>query len=433
MLLGVAFVLKLYGGPFLLYFAAKRQWKALAGMAVAAGIGIATATLLFGWGGVSYFALHIFPRAVQGETLDPYNSGNGSLSTLLRRTFVPEAELNAAPVFNTPGLFFFLQPFLVLAILFLPLVSVRDSPEEKQDFAFFCIAVLLASPNVASYTFILLLLPITLLINEAGASERSILVFCYILLTFPMPSGWRWMFPKLWLLVAVFLVVLRRYRGLVDVRLSFAAIGLAAAIAAGTAARREIAYQQEPVRKCERAVTQRGAIYSSSPAVMRSGIVYEAIGRTHYVLQWAHEHRVDEFAFAGEALDPVAVSPNGPIRFRLIAHGASRNMLLDIRNGGTVTALGQGGRWEEQTSTRTAALSPDGRWVAFTGCRGGSEQIWIRRSDGGSPARLTGGDCNNFSPAWELDSRGLIFASDCDRGIGLPGLYRMRLDHVGQR
>ena len=32
---GIAFGLKLYGGPFLLYFAAKRNWKAVAGMTVA--------------------------------------------------------------------------------------------------------------------------------------------------------------------------------------------------------------------------------------------------------------------------------------------------------------------------------------------------------------------------------------------------------------
>jgi len=37
---------------------------------------------------------------------------------------------------------------------------------------------------------------------------------------------------------------------------------------------------------------------------------------------------------------------------------------------------------------------------------------------------LTGGTCNNWAPAWELNSRSLIFASDCDRGLGMPALYR---------
>jgi Tol biopolymer transport system component len=150
--------------------------------------------------------------------------------------------------------------------------------------------------------------------------------------------------------------------------------------------------------------------------------VYESIGRDHYVLRWLHENRIDWFAFDGEALHPVAQSPDGPIQFELVAHGASTLWLLDPSTGKVVVssdpAAGDAAR---------PASSPDGKWLAFTVQRGGSKQLWLQPTDGSRATALTGGACNSFSPAWELDSRAIVFASDCDRGLGLPALYRARI------
>jgi Tol biopolymer transport system component len=71
--------------------------------------------------------------------------------------------------------------------------------------------------------------------------------------------------------------------------------------------------------------------------------------------------------------------------------------------------------------------SPDGRWVAFESARNGPKQIWLRNIASGAEELLTSGNCNSTSPEWELDSKAIIFASDCGRGIGLPALYRARV------
>jgi Tol biopolymer transport system component len=76
------------------------------------------------------------------------------------------------------------------------------------------------------------------------------------------------------------------------------------------------------------------------------------------------------------------------------------------------------------------AVSPEGNWLAFTLARAGTRQIWIQNLKTGNPTAVTEGACNSFSPAWEPDSRALIFACDCQRGIGLPALFRARLDAV---
>jgi Tol biopolymer transport system component len=72
-------------------------------------------------------------------------------------------------------------------------------------------------------------------------------------------------------------------------------------------------------------------------------------------------------------------------------------------------------------------VSPDGRWIAFETDRDGPKQIWLQDAASGREVRVTGGHCNNTSPAWELDSSAIIFASDCGRGIGLPSLYRAKV------
>ena len=73
------------------------------------------------------------------------------------------------------------------------------------------------------------------------------------------------------------------------------------------------------------------------------------------------------------------------------------------------------------------AWSPDGKWIAFEQALDGPTHMWLREAAGGKERELTGGNCNSFEPAWELDSASFIFASDCGRGIGMPALYRAKI------
>lgn len=425
LIIGAVFALKLYGGPFALYFAARRRWIALASMMVAFASAVTIAMMMFGGREIVYFATQILPRALEGQTLDPYNSGNGTISTLLRRALVMEPELNPHPLWVAPSVFFFLQPFLTVLILIFPLLCLRESIREKRGFAWFYLALILASPNTASYTFILLLLPIALLLDEAGWTERVVLISCYVLVTLPLRPAWSSFFPNVWLLLIMFLLAGHQSRQLVRAKQIMAAGALATAIAIPIAWHRQEAYLQEPERRWEQIAVQQGAIYSSSPAVLRSGIVYESIGKVHYVLRWFHDGRNEEIAFPGDAFHPVAQSPDGPVQFELVAHGASRTMLFDVLTRKLVR-----GSLEPSEQGSPSAISPDGRWIVSTKSPGGYKQIWLQRTTGKPALQLTGGDCDSFSPVWELDSTAVLFASDCGRGIGLPALYRARLDKV---
>jgi Tol biopolymer transport system component len=73
------------------------------------------------------------------------------------------------------------------------------------------------------------------------------------------------------------------------------------------------------------------------------------------------------------------------------------------------------------------AVAPNGRLLAFACSTTGARHVWVRNLESGRSLRLTNGLCNNDAPAWDPESRSLVFASDCSRGLGLPALYRIKL------
>jgi len=492
-LLGGVFALKLYGGPFILYFAWKRQWRAVAGMLVSAAAFAAVSFYLFGWADNVYFLSHVLPRSLEGMTLDPFHPANGTFSTLLRRAFLGEPELNPDPLLNLPFLYFFLQPFIALTVLAFALIPRGESPPDRRDLAWFLVAMLLISPNTASYTFVILLPAIALL------EPTLLFVAAYALLCLPLYSVWSWFFPRVWILLALYLVAGRDHWRTLRLRSAAIAVALACAIATPLAIIRQRNHEREPSRQFERLAIQKGAVYSSSPVSTAQGIFYESIDQGRYVVAWLQGTRKRTLLFEGEAFHPASNPAGGPVYFELVAGGHSRIMALDtttgksevvvstdfeptepavspdgrliafvtrgalaIRRAGTtvtrnlpgpvhdaaffpdsarlaVSAGPEGhahiflldlvsGRTDPLTNGMDEeihpAVSPDGGWLAFTRSSHGTEQVWAQNLQTGASRQLTGGQCNSFSPSWEPAASALIFASDCGRGLGLPGLYR---------
>jgi Tol biopolymer transport system component len=81
---------------------------------------------------------------------------------------------------------------------------------------------------------------------------------------------------------------------------------------------------------------------------------------------------------------------------------------------------------ERATSPRRfPAVSPDGRWLAFSQREGGNWQLWVQDHTTRAARRLTDGDCNSTAPSWYPDSKHLVYATDCGRGFGLTALCRI--------
>ena len=80
-------------------------------------------------------------------------------------------------------------------------------------------------------------------------------------------------------------------------------------------------------------------------------------------------------------------------------------------------------------SARYPAVSPDGGWLAFSCDQGGSWQLHVMTVEGTQERQLTDADCNSVAPAWTTDSKRIIYATDCGRGLGLPALAETSLIH----
>jgi hypothetical protein len=495
-LLGLIFALRLYTAPFLLYFAVRRQWKAMYGMLVSILVLSIVAIGIFGFDAVWFYATTILPRGLDGTITDPYLPGWGSMTAFLRHTFVREAELNPHPAFDAPSVFFLLRGLYTLGLLALSLLAIpRESSEEDRAFAWFVIVLFAISPHTASYHFLLLLVPVALLLRGAPRTWSIGLLVLYVLVELPIRPWYAEFFPKAWLMLVLLLytgwrfVLASRRAPLVA---AFAVVILASA---ADTYRRSKSYRTEPPSVAAHAVVEPGAIFSSAPAIAGDEIVYQAMAEERYVIRAAKRDTIRTFAFEGHALHPVVAA--GSIYFELVAGGHSRicrfdpvtrkfdfltdstldavepavspdgtklafvaNGSLYVQESGTRSVVyessgvsapaffpdgvriafadgpagrrsirvinGRGGTAQtiiEGRDTFEPSVSADGSRIAYTASEMGGAEIWLRDLATGTDHRLTSGACNNTSPAWRVDSRHVVFASDCDRGVGLPALY----------
>jgi hypothetical protein len=77
---------------------------------------------------------------------------------------------------------------------------------------------------------------------------------------------------------------------------------------------------------------------------------------------------------------------------------------------------------------RDPAVSPDGRWLAYSRFGSGAWNLYLldlRQT--AAPRRLTDAACNQVEPSWEPDSKTLLYASDCGRALGFTATCRRRI------
>jgi hypothetical protein len=102
------------------------------------------------------------------------------------------------------------------------------------------------------------------------------------------------------------------------------------------------------------------------------------------------------------------------------ANVAGRPSLFIANQGGSIQSLDTG-------ITRYPSVSPDGHWLAYSQLQRGSWNLWLRNLTNGQTERLTNAECNDTEPVWTEDSRSLVYATDCGRGLWLSALCRRRV------
>lgn len=121
---------------------------------------------------------------------------------------------------------------------------------------------------------------------------------------------------------------------------------------------------------------------------------------------------------ASDVLD-FAFLPDDRIVLAAQREGRSTLSLIHPLAGGPL-ALDTGGG-----SARYPAASPDGAWLAYAQLQRGQWQLWQMNLATRERRQLTFADCNSVLPSWSPDSRRLVYASDCGRGVGHTALCRI--------
>lgn len=78
-------------------------------------------------------------------------------------------------------------------------------------------------------------------------------------------------------------------------------------------------------------------------------------------------------------------------------------------------------------AARYPAVSPDGRWLAYSGREGSTWQLRVQDLVSQAEQRVTHADCNAVTPTWTKDSESLVYATDCGRNLGNTALYQVRV------
>jgi Glycosyltransferase family 87/WD40-like Beta Propeller Repeat len=121
---------------------------------------------------------------------------------------------------------------------------------------------------------------------------------------------------------------------------------------------------------------------------------------------------------SGWNLEEISISPNDSIVVAATKNrGESR--LYTVRGVDQLELIPVG-------EARYPAISPDGRWLAFSSYQSGYWNLSLRNVSTSEVRRLTTVACNQTQPAWLPDSKTLLYSSDCGRAVNFPAICERR-------
>jgi hypothetical protein len=370
---------KIFPAALLVYFAIRREYRALwwaVGAAVVLG---ALGIIAMGWAPHRVYLQEVLGRSLRGEIQDPYNIQWNTFQALLRRAFVRDELLNRQPIWDVPWVFFFLRPLATIAIAAVTLYSIARARTQDTLLAYGALIAMvsLITPSQASYHQVLFYPAIAALAARRDERIKRLVppvLFAFICsnlmgatAVFDRGITMLLAFPRVWFVMvlwSVFVSVLN------PVRLRISPYVVAVTVLAVSAVTAMAFFEN---RRWIADVSDGATLVSVFPAA---------------------DLEVQPRFVDGRLVTSV-----------LTNDGLSNPLPLD----------------------KDADTSPDGRWTAFATNERGNWDIAIRSKATGDRRFLTSSSANDITPAFSPDGRFVYFASDRHRGYRFTTIYRISL------
>jgi hypothetical protein len=168
-------------------------------------------------------------------------------------------------------------------------------------------------------------------------------------------------------------------------------------------------------------------IDAQSPAAAPDGhslaFLRERGGRKQLFLRETDRAGAEESQLTSDSsawnVEELAFAPNGSL-IMAATQNSGRSGLYTVSRNGQIEPMMAG-------EARYPAVSPDGRWLAYSRLQSGNWNLYLRELATGAARRITDAPCNQIEPAWEADSRTLLYGSDCGRSLWFTAVCRRRI------
>ncbi len=317
-LLGFGTALKLYPAPFLVYFVARRDWRAVFAFAAAVVASYAVSIAALGWPLHAHYFASILPASLSGQTDTPYHPALQSWTNVLRLALVREPTLNPHPLLDAPFLFHLARDASLMALLALLVFTIR-TVDEAPALSLMVLVLLLLSTSAFSYHALLAIIPAACWLPRFWRARRyglcAATAALYLFAVSPFAGQWPMLHLRMLALAGLFFLLLREVRPWRLPRPALAAIVL---LSVGHAA-----WSVRP-RQTDAAVPMAwDAFHIESPTVGGSALVYSALG-----CAGCEQYRLRGDVPAGVPGDGHQFAPAfagaGPLLVEIAAQGRSR-------------------------------------------------------------------------------------------------------------
>jgi Tol biopolymer transport system component len=111
------------------------------------------------------------------------------------------------------------------------------------------------------------------------------------------------------------------------------------------------------------------------------------------------------------------------------AQGVGRPRIYVMGHARGEAARGEAARGAapmEIADARYPAISPDGRWLAYSHIQDGVWNLWLMDLTTGRTRRIGNVPCNEVQPSWESDAKTLLYGTDCGRSVWFTAVARRK-------